>query len=104
MSNDDGDNVLNPFKGVKREVNSNEESLNLTGAEEIQLNKYKNIALYLDKHLGKKWVIAFMKSDDADGQSYPAYIPNPNIDTMEAVYLSEIIKRIEFNFLGLEEG
>lgn len=68
------------------------------GAQIEELMHYRNVKLYLDKMVGKQWMLLFMREDDGA----PVYVPNENLLITDHVFLAELSKNIAFQTMYID--
>lgn len=56
------------------------------------INKFKNIKLYLNNTVGKRWVFAYINEDDEI-----VYFRNTDTNPSDTVFLAEFIKTMVFS-------
>jgi hypothetical protein len=62
-----------------------------------QLMQFRNIRLYLDKMIGKQWLLMYRREDDGA----PVYVPNEYLLPEDQVFLAELAKHLTFSMMGI---
>ena len=103
---DENDNVTKFTKIIREEdlqkiVDQEEEEAfsQLESKEPIQqLQFFRNLKLYLDKMIGKEWLLMYVREEDG----VPVYVPNMNLSIKDQVFLSRLAENIAFQMVSLE--
>jgi hypothetical protein len=70
------------------------------GTEELdpveQLMHFRNLKMYLNKMVGKQWLLMYRREEDGS----PVYVPNEYLTAEDQVFLSELSKNIVFNMMS----
>ena len=61
-----------------------------------QLMHFRNLKMYLNKMIGKQWLLMYRREDDGA----PVYVPNEYLTAEDQVFLSELSKNIVFNMMS----
>jgi hypothetical protein len=67
--------------------------------EVTELSKLRNLKVFLNKTVGRKWLLAYK-----NGDGIPMYIPNYDLSAEETVFLAELVKVLSFGRMSTEEA
>lgn len=84
--NDTVDEVLSELESDKDEQDS----------PAVQLMHFRNLKMYLNKMVGKQWLLMYRREEDGS----PVYVPNEYLSAEDQVFLSELSKNIVFNMMS----
>jgi len=80
-----------------------EEEINLEQDTDVkQLMHFRNLKVYLNKMVGRQWLLLYMREEDG----VPIFVPNEHLNPESQVFLSELAKNIIFqmiSFRGYED-
>ena len=61
-----------------------------------QLMHFRNLKVYLNKMVGRQWLLLYMREEDGT----PIYVPNEHLNPESQVFLSELAKHIIFQMIS----
>lgn len=83
---------------VKSEEQTSEQSEESKIDDPIQhMRFFRNLKLYLNKMIGKEWLLLY-RSDDGGN---PIFVPNEHLNIEDQVFLAELAKRVAFDMVSM---
>ena len=81
------------------EIEIPKESIKSISEEVSEISKIRNLRVFLNKTVGRKWMLAYKNEEGT-----PMYIPNYELNAEETVFLAELVKNLAFGRMSTEEA